>query len=249
MRTVLITGAARNIGANLAQRFAAAGYQVVVNATRPGEIEKVAMAINDDGGSAMAVSCDIRDQSQVWRMVEQVESKFGGVDVLVNNAMVRKQGPFTEITIEDWQEVLNVVLTGSFNCTRAVLPHMRRSRWGRVICMGGVAGERGAVDRAAVVTAKSGLFGFAKAVALETAEQGITANVVSPGIIDTDRGDLKRIGDEALVRSHYQAEIASIPVGRPGRLDEISAMCLFLASDDAAFITGQVIGVNGGRHM
>lgn len=249
MRTMLVTGAARNIGAGIARDFASAGYQVALNAANPEAVEAVARSIIDDGGRAIAVPGDIRDAAQVERIVERVSHEFGGVDLLINNAMIRKHRPIEQTSIEDWHAVLDVVLTGSFNCTKAVLPHMRDTGWGRIINLGGVAGQQGASGRVAVVTAKSGLFGLTKAVALETAMEGITVNVVSPGIIDTDRGDLGRIGEETAVRSHYEDEIASIPVGRAGRIDEISGTCLFLASDAAAFITGQVIGVNGGRHM
>jgi NAD(P)-dependent dehydrogenase (short-subunit alcohol dehydrogenase family) len=120
---------------------------------------------------------------------------------------------------------------------------------GRVISLGGVAGQAGARNRIAVATAKAGLFGFTRALALETAGDGVTANVVSPGIIGTDRGDLSRLGDANAAGAHYEQEIAAIPVGRAGRVEEVAATCQFLASDEAAFITGQVIGVNGGRYM
>jgi 3-oxoacyl-[acyl-carrier protein] reductase len=249
MRTVLITGAARNIGADAAKCFSAAGYQVALNARTSDDIEKLARDINESGGRAIAVPGDIRDPAQVETMIDRVGAEYGGVDVLINNAMVRKHRPIEETSVEDWESVLGVVLTGSFNCIKAVLPYMRANEWGRIISLGGVAAQRGARDRAAVVTAKSGLFGLTKSVALETAREGITANVVSPGIIATDRGDLGKIGDEKVVSSHYEEEIAAIPMGRPGKLSEISGTCLFLASDTAAFITGQVLGVNGGRHM
>ena len=249
MRTVLITGAARNIGADIARTFARAGYRVVLNATGPDGIGVVAGQITASGGQALCIPADIRDPSQVEDMVGLVTARFGGVDVLVNNAMIRKHRPIEQTSSADWRAVLDVVLDGSFNCIKAVLPQMRAAGWGRIISLGGVAGQQGAVGRAAVVTAKSGLFGLTKAVALETAAQGITVNVVSPGIIDTDRGDLARMGEREAVRAHYEDEIAAIPAGRAGRASEISGTCLFLASEPAAFITGQIIGVNGGRYL
>ena len=248
-RTVLVTGAGQNIGADVARRFAAKGNRVVLNARRPDDIGRVAKEIVSQGGEAMSVTGNICDPNQVAALLLQVQDRYGGVDVLINNAMTRRHMPIEATSLEDWRAVLEVVLTGSFNCTKAVLPHMRHKGWGRIISLGGVAGQMGARDRVAVVTAKSGLFGFTKAVALETARQGITANVLSPGIIETDRRDLAEMGDAAAARAHYETETASIPVGRRGHLEEISAACLFLASDAAAFITGQVIGVNGGRHM
>lgn len=248
-RVALVTGAGRNIGAAIARRFAADGMRVVVASRHAEEIDAVAAGIRRDGGQALAITADVTEPDQVRRLADRAADELGPVDVLVNNAVVRRHLPVHETTLEDWHAVLAVTLTGAFTCIQAVLPGMRERGWGRIINMGGVAGQSGARNRIAVVTAKNGLFGMTKGLALETAADGVTANVVSPGIIATDRGDLRRLGDADAARAHYAEEIAAIPAGRAGRVEEIAATCSFLASDDAAFITGQVLGVNGGRHM
>lgn len=233
----------------MARRFAAAGHRVAINARHLAGLEAVADEISRAGGTAACVPGDVCDPADIETVVSDTARQLGGIDVLVNNAVVRRHAPVEATTLEDWHAVLDVVLTGAFLCTKAVLPHMRRNGWGRIISMGGLAGQAGAPGRAAISAAKSGLFGMTRAIALETAGQGITVNVVSPGIIDTDRADVAGIGEETAVRRHYAEEIAAIPVGRAGRLSEVSTVCQFLASEEAAFITGQVIGVNGGRYL
>jgi NAD(P)-dependent dehydrogenase (short-subunit alcohol dehydrogenase family) len=251
-KTALITGAGRNIGADMAHRFAIAGYRVVLAARQHTAIKKVEDGILASGGEALAVTCDVTNESAVMAMTERIRRETGrGVDVLVNNAMVRVQRPLLDMTREEWDTVLGVVLTGAFHTTRAVLPWMRGEGWGRVINISGLAGQSGAAGRAGIVTAKSGLIGFTKAVALEVAAQGITVNSISPGVIGTRRTaeDLAMMGGADLASKHYEEEQKLIPVGRMGCVSEVSATCLFLASEDASFITGQVLSVNGGRYL
>lgn len=248
-RTVLITGASRNIGRRLAERFAQQGDRVAVNARREDVLAEVVAEIQSAGGSALAVPGDISVPEIAVDVVAQVEQTFGDVEVLINNAVVRVQKPILETSFEEWRLVLAVGLDAAFNLSKAVLPGMRRGEWGRIINMGGVSSQKGSGDRIAVVTAKSGIQGFSRGLARETAAQGITVNTVSPGRIGTDRGAWTAIGDVEVVQRHYERNATDIPVGRKGTLDEMGDLVLFLASDSGAFITGQTININGGAYM
>lgn len=180
------------------------------------------------------VVTDVRDAAGVRAAVDSV----GPVSVLVNNAAVRREQDFLDITDADWREVLGVVLDGAFTCSAAVLPGMKAQRWGRIINIGGVTGQTGAALRAHVVTAKAGVLGLTKALALEFAEYGVTVNAISPGLIDTARTG---------VPPHHQGR--QIPVGRLGRPEEVAAAVSYLVSPQADFMTGQTLNLNGGIHL
>ncbi len=199
------------------------------------------------GGEALDVPADVRDPVAVDGMVEQVEEALGGVDVLINNAVVRSHGSLETLSPEDWEQVLGVVLLGAVYCTGSALPGMKRRGWGRVVNMAGVSGQKGASNRSALVSAKSGLIGFTKAAALEVAGEGITVNAVSPGLIATERSG--GLGDPAAAEEHYRTEAQQVPVGRLGSPEEVAAACRYLCSEEAGFVTGQVLGVNGGLYM
>lgn len=251
-RPAVITGAGRNIGAHLARALARDGHPVALCARRPDEIEVVAADIAASGGRALAITADVTELGDVERLVSQATSTFGTAPaILVNNAVVRLQKPLEDMSLEDFKSVLDVVLTGAFATVKCALPGMRERGWGRIVNMSGVAGESGAVNRAGLVTAKSGIIGLTKAVALEAARDGITANAISPGIIDTHRDErqMSSMGDERLAARHYAEETERIPVGRRGEIEEVSAACRYLVSDQAGFVTGQVLRVNGGRYM
>jgi NAD(P)-dependent dehydrogenase (short-subunit alcohol dehydrogenase family) len=246
-RTALVTGSSRNIGRALALQFACAGCNVVLNARSAEGLEPVAAEVRAAGGEALVGAADVRVGAAVSDVVARATEAFGGVDVLVNNAVVRAHTPIEEMQDEDWQRVLDVALTGAFNTIRAVLPGMRARGWGRIVNMAGVAGQKGAANRAGVATAKAGLIGLTKAVAHETAADGITVNAISPGMIATDR---RHVTDGSpLAAEHYERETAQTPVGRMGTTEEIAGTCLFLCSDAAAYITGQTVAVNGGLYM
>lgn len=248
-RTALITGAGRNIGRHLARRFAGAGYQVVVCARTPASVEAVAKEIENEGGVALGVPADVSDPDSVAALVMAATDRFGGVDVLVNNAVARVQRSIEDMTVDEWKLVLGVVLDGAFHCAKAVVPGMKSRGWGRILNMTGTAGMKGSANRLGVVTSKSGLEGFTRGLAREVAPAGITVNAISPGRIDTERGEWTSQGDVSALLGHYERSQKDVPVGRKGTLDEVAALALFLAGDDAAFITGQTVAVNGGIYM
>ena len=246
-RTVLITGASRNIGARLAKRLASQGYAVVIVARSADKLSEVESSISTGGGEAMAVSGDLAKAEEIERIVAAALGRFGRIDVLVNNAVSRLHKPFLESTDEDFAEIFNVTAWSAIRMSRALLPGMIDNRWGRIVSMVGTSAQTGAAGKSGFVAAKSSLIGLTKALALEFADSGITVNAVSPGPIATDRGAWTVKGsDDATVQAWYAERAKSVPMGRMGTMDEISAVIEFLASDAGAFITGQVINVNGG---
>ena len=239
-KVALITGSGRNIGRATALKFAGEGAHIVVNArSNEAEAEAVAREVREKGVKALAVIADVAKRDQVEAMVARAFAEFGRVDILVNNAAIRPHKPFTELTIEDWERVRGVVLDGAIYCTRAVIEGMVKNRYGRILFFTGDGAFTGGSGRAHVSAAKMGLVGLARSLASEFAPHNIRANVVSPGSIDTRRDNPE----------WYQGRVPSaggIPLGRQGHVDEIAATCLFLASEDGGFITGQTIHVNGG---
>lgn len=248
-KTVLVTGASRNIGRHLAERLAADGHRVAVCARTVETIEEVAHGIRDAGGEAVGLAVDVADPDAVAEMVATVERQLGAIDVLINNAVVRVQRPITEMTFEEWRLSLGVILDGAFNCTRAVVPGMRERGWGRILNMTGTSALRGSAGRSGVVSAKSGLIGFTRTIAQEVGRDGITVNGVSPGRIDTSRGEWTILGETAEALERYERSRRDIPVGRMGTMDEVADLVRFLVSDAGAYITGQNLCINGGVFM
>ena len=239
-KVALVTGSGRNIGRATVLKLAAEGAHVVVNArSNQAEADTVAGEARDRGVKAIAVLADVAKQDQVDLMVARALSEFGRIDILINNAAIRPHKLFTEVTVQDWEEVRGVVLDGAMYCTRAVIPSMVTNRYGRILFFTGEGAFTGGSGRAHVSAAKMGLVGLARALAVEFAGQNIRANVVSPGSIDTRRDNPE------WYRGHVPSA-AGIPLGRQGMVDEIAATCLFLVSDDGGFITGQTVHVNGG---
>lgn len=249
MATVLVTGAGRNIGRHVAEVFAAEGHAVVINARDKAAVKSVVDAITRRGGRAVPLPGDVRDRAFWADAVRDLEASSLSADVVIHCAMVRVTGAFLTMRYEDWRTSLDVCLDGAFNAAQATLPGMVARGWGRIINIGGVSGQSGMAERAGVVTAKSGLFGLTRALAHEFAASGVTANIVSPGMIDTERGVHTSLGDVEAALARYERRLKEIPVGRMGRLDEIAAACRYLASEDAGFVTGQILNVNGGVYM
>ena len=241
-RVAIVTGAGRNIGRAIALALAEAGAAVVVNArSNVQEAQTVAGEIERAGGKAFAVTADVADAEAVASMVDDAASRFGRIDILVNNAAVRAEQAFEAMTLADWRAVTAVILDGAFNCVKACLPHLKRSGAGVIVNIGGLSAHTGAARRPHVVTAKAGLVGFTRALAHELAADNIRVNTVTPGLMATPRpAGQPEPQHHALVRSL---------VGRRGEPSDIAAAVRFLCGPGASFITGQNIQVNGGTFL
>jgi 3-oxoacyl-[acyl-carrier protein] reductase len=239
-KVALVTGAARNIGRAIARSLAAGGAAVMVNAnTSRAEAEQTVAMIKSAGGRAALRIADVTDAKAVAAMVEATLGEFGRLDLLVNNAAIRAETPFANITYEEWRRVLATVLDGAFLCTQACLPHLIRAGGGTVINIGGLTAHKGADGRAHVIAAKAGLAGLTRGLALDFAPHHITVNCVIPGTIETVRGL-----PGAPERPQHRRSLP--PVGRRGDPQEVAAMVRMLCGPDTRYITGQSIHVNGG---
>lgn len=244
-KVALVTGSGKNIGRSIAESFAALGAKVVVNGHQDkGAIEEVAQAIRDRGGEASAVMADVSKHEEAEGLVRQTADLFGGVDILVSNVGIRRYRSFLEIDPAEWDEVIRINLSAAFYLARCAIPRMQVKKWGRIIVVSGFDGFWGHVThRAPNLAAKAGLHGLAKAIAREFGQDGITANTVAPGAIDTVR-------DWSQYPHKPRGQVlGEIPLGRFGDVDEISSACAFLASDGGGFTSGQVVHVNGGHYM
>lgn len=245
-KTALVTGSGRNIGRAIALALADAGVNVVVNGHRDkAAIEDVAAEARARGVRALAVMADVTDPPAVEDMVGTATRELGGIDIAVSNVGVRDTRPLLDITPELWREVMDANLNAAFYMARAVLPGMRARRWGRVILIGARTAFFPKAERAHVSTSKAGLHALAKVIALEFGPDGVTANTIAPGIIDTERSTTTHPGYEA----EFAERCAQMPVRRLGRVEDISSLCVYLASDAGSYITGQVLHVNGGEFM
>ena len=241
-RVAVVTGAARNIGRAIALGLARAGAKVVVNARHSGEAaEEVAQTIRDGGGAAMVHLADITDPQAAQGLADAAAAFGGAIDILVNNAAIRRETPFDTLTYAEWRAVTAVILDGAFLCTQAALPHLRRSDAGAIVNIGGLSAHTGSPGRAHVVAAKSGLAGLTRALAHDLAP-GVTVNCVVPGLIDTVRG-ASTGGNPAMHSLHTTL------AGRRGRPEEVAALVCFLCGPDARYLTGQTMHANGGAYL
>ncbi len=240
-KITIVTGASRGIGGAIARMLASRGA-VVVAAARGDNAAGTVAAIRDSGGQAEVAAVDVTDAASVDAMVSAVLERHGRIDILVNNAGITRDQLMMRMKRDDWDQVIGTNLTAAFTCTQAVLRPMLKQRGGRIISISSVVGQAGNPGQANYAASKAGLIGFSKALAREVASRSITVNVVAPGLVETDM--TKAITEKA------QADWASaIPLGRMGTLNEVAAAVCFLASDEAAYITGQVLAVNGGMYM
>lgn len=240
MRTVLITGASRGIGAAAARLFAQNGDRVFVNYNRSEDAAlSLCRELNESGHTATPLKADVSDPEEVRRMFDTIEKEYRGIDVLVNNAGIAQAKLFTDITDDDWNKMLGTNLSGAFYCCRAALPYMIRNHSGRIINISSMWGQTGGSCEVHYSAAKAGIIGLTKALAKEEGLSGITVNCIAPGVIKTDmtsnlsEEDLSALRDET-------------PTGTIGTPDDIARTIFFLAEEASGFITGQVVGVNGG---
>ena len=237
-RVALVTGGTRGIGEAISLALKAEGYTVV--ATYAGNAEK-AQQFSDETGIA-TYQFDVSDYEACQATVKQIESDVGPVEVLINNAGITRDGTMHKMTFEQWNQVIQTNLTSCFNMCHAVLDGMRERGFGRIVNIGSINGQAGQYGQVNYAAAKSGIHGFTKALAQEGAAKGITVNAIAPGYIATEM--VRAVPENVLEKI-----VARIPVGRLGEASEIARGVVFLASDDAAFITGSTLSINGGQHM
>ena len=236
-RTVLITGGSRGIGAASVRAFAGAGYRVAFSYHSH---EAAARALEEElGGRARAFRADVADPAQVRRLLEECRSAFGPAEILICSAGIAQQKLFTDLTDQDWQRMLDVDLSGAFYCCRQALPDMIRARWGRILLVSSMWGQTGGSCEVHYSAAKAGLIGLGKALAKEEGPSGVTVNILAPGVVDTDM--MAGFSPE-----DKQALAEETPVGRLGSPEEMARTLLFLAGEESGYITGQVLGQNGG---
>ncbi|HTO67048.1 MAG TPA: 3-oxoacyl-ACP reductase FabG [Bradyrhizobium sp.] len=241
-RVAIVTGAGRNIGRAIALALAGAGASILVNArSNRAEAESVAKEIIAAGGQALVHIGDVADAKAVQVMADAALAQLGRIDILVNNAALRRERPFAEMDYAEWREILDVTLDGAFHCTKACLPELRASGTGTIVNIGGLSAHTGAASRAHVVTAKAGIVGFTRALAHDLAADGITVNCVVPGLIGTPRPKDKPEPAHHLTHNTI--------TGERGRPDDVAAVVRFLCSPAARYITGQAVHANGGAYL
>ena len=243
-RVALVTGAGRNIGRAIALALADAGAKVVVHVrTSRDEGQAVVDEIVARGGDALLVAADVTQRTEVDAMIASISKHFGGLDIVVNNAAIRHEVAFADLSYADWRAAQAVCVDGAFHCTQAALPLLRESGAGTVINIGGLTAHTGASMRAHVVTAKAALGGLTRALAHELAEFGITVNCISPGMMDTAR----RASSASAMPAHHSAHTTLL--GRRGHPDEIASAVVWLAGPGGRFTTGQTLHINGGAYL
>jgi 3-oxoacyl-[acyl-carrier protein] reductase len=243
-KVAIVTGSARGIGKAIALRLAEAGADIVVNdiAAAAETLEATANEIRALNHKALAVTADVSSAADVNRMVETAVTAMGRVDILVNNAGVTRDQLIMRMTDEEWDTVLNIDLKSAFLCTRAVLRPMMKQRWGRIINIASVVGIMGNASQANYAAAKAGIIGLTKSIAKEVGSRGITANAIAPGFIETKMTE--KLDDE-----HKKAYLERVPLGTAGTPKDVAEAVAFLASEEAHYITGQVLGVDGGMSI
>jgi 3-oxoacyl-[acyl-carrier protein] reductase len=241
-RVALVTGASQGIGHACAQKLAAAGATVAVAARNQQKLEELAAQIATAGGQAAAFPMDVADEEQVKAGIKAAIGKFGKIDILVNNAGITKDTLLMRMKRADWDAVLNTNLTSAYLATQQVIGSMLKQRWGRIINITSVFGQMGQAGQANYASSKAGLIGFTMALAREVGSRGITSNAVAPGFIETAM-------TEGLPQDLKESALKMIPLGRIGTVEDVANAVTFLASEDAAYITGHVLNVNGGMLM
>jgi 3-oxoacyl-[acyl-carrier protein] reductase len=241
-KIALVTGSGKNIGRTIALDLAQRGASVVVNGRSDRSlVDAVAAEINTAGGRAIGCMADVTDPAAIQWMVDETVAAFGGIDILVSNAGLRRQTPFLEMALSEWREILSVALDGAFILARAAVPHIIGRGGGAIVALSGISTHTGVLNRCHVSASKAGLEGLMRALAVELAPHAITCNCVVPGTVDTVRG--------ASAGALPSGAGRGIPLGRPATVEEIAAAVRFLAGPDGRYITGQILHVNGGAFL
>ena len=243
-RVAVVTGAASGMGLAIARHLAARGDRVGLLDLQGEAALRAAGELRESGATAIGVEADVTDRGAVDAALDKVRAELGPIAIVVTGAGLDAFERFTDITVESWERVLAVNLTGTFHCLQAAVPDMLAARWGRMVTIASSSAQSGAPRMAHYVASKAGVIGLTKALALDLARHGITVNCIPPGIIDTPM--LRRAEASGDVGNIEKLAPRMIPVGRAGTPEDIAATCAFLCSDEASFITGQVVGVNGG---
>lgn len=238
-KIVMVTGSNRGIGKEIARSFANKGARVIILGRDGAMARSVCDEIINEGKKADSFACDVTNLENVSEIVNKILDKYKGIDILVNNAGITKDNLLLRMSESDWDDVININLKGVFNCTKVVTKVMLKARKGRIINISSIIGIVGNTGQANYAASKAGMIGFTKSIAKEFASRGITANSIAPGYIETDMtAQLKSSAQEYLLKK--------IPLGKFGKASDVAGTCLFLASDDASYITGQTIVVDGG---
>jgi 2-hydroxycyclohexanecarboxyl-CoA dehydrogenase len=245
-RVAFVTGGASGIGLSICEHLARAGHSVVVADYNGDGAEDVAKAIRESGGQATAAAVDVSDRLQVDKAVQAARDEFGPVGILVTSAALSRREPFEELSAQSWQQIIDVNLTGTFHCVQAVIGDMTGAGWGRVVMISSSSAQRGAPKMAHYAASKGGVIALGKTLALEFAKRGVTVNNIAPSVVDTPMVAQQRAAG-ALGSSEAMAR--SVPVGRMGTGDDIAAACLYLVSEEASYVTGQTVSVNGGAFV
>jgi 3-oxoacyl-[acyl-carrier protein] reductase len=242
VRTALVTGASRGIGKACALTLASAGHRIVLASRTVAAMEELANQIRSTGGEAFVVEVDLASQESIAAGFGRAAKEFGRIDILINNGGITKDGLAMRMKAADWDIVLQTNLSGAFYAIQQVMPAMMRERWGRIVNISSVVGEMGNPGQANYVASKAGLIGLTKSLAREIGSRGITVNAVAPGFIETDM-------THGLSAELKQKMLEQTPLGRMGTPDDIASAVKFLVSEEAGFITGHVLDVNGGIYM
>ena len=246
-RVAVVTGAASGMGLAIASRLADLGHRLALLDLQGEAVRQAAEDLRARGGRALALALDVRDRAAIDEALSKVRSDLGPVEIVVTSAGIDAFADFSEISVVEWERVIAVNLTGTFHCIQAAVPDMLAAHWGRIVTISSTSAQSGAARMTHYAASKGGVIGLTKALAIELAPHGITVNTIPPSFIDTPMA--RRAESEGHLPGGVEAIVARTPVRRAGTPNDVAAACAFLCSDDAGFITGQAIGVNGGWYL